>query len=71
MMKIDMDSVNYFSVEICPSQCLMIKKKKSGGYLIESAWIGDDEKLNGKIVIEHDVEPIIMGSRRRRKNDAP
>jgi hypothetical protein len=39
-------------------ECFTIRKSIHGGYVIGIAWAGDG-KLNGKIVIEHDVEPII------------
>jgi hypothetical protein len=39
-------------------ECFIIKKSIAGGYLITTAWAGEG-KLNGKIIIEPGVEPVI------------
>ena len=39
-------------------ECLLMRKSIKGGYVIESALCGDN-KFEGKIIIEYDVNPII------------
>jgi hypothetical protein len=47
-------------IRLKDEECFTIRKSIKGGYIINTA-LPVNEKLYGKILIEPDVEPVIMG----------
>ena len=49
-------------------ECFVIRKNTKGGYVISSAFVGNDD-LEGKILIEPDVDFIVYGNGKLRSKE--